>query len=74
MSSLVAFIEAFPGYLTEYRQKLEDKVKRLLGSTPMDEENRIMINSDSHSAGAIAYAFDQAQKIAYECGFRKKQC
>ncbi len=32
---------------------------------------RIMINSDSHSAGTIAYAFDQAEKIAYECGFRK---
>ena len=32
---------------------------------------RIMINSDSHSADTIAYAFDQAQKIAYECGFRK---
>ena len=31
---------------------------------------RIMINSDSHSAGTIAYAFDQAEKIAYECGFR----
>ena len=30
-----------------------------------------MINSDSHSAGTIAYAFDQAEKIAYECGFRK---
>jgi histidinol-phosphatase (PHP family) len=32
---------------------------------------RIMINSDSHSADTIAYAFDQAGKIAYECGFRK---
>ena len=32
---------------------------------------RIMINSDSHSAGTIAYDFDQAEKIAYECGFRK---
>ena len=31
---------------------------------------RVMINSDSHSAGTIAYAFDQAEKIAYECGFR----
>ncbi len=31
----------------------------------------IMINSDSHSADTIAYAFEQAQKIAYECGFRK---
>ena len=32
---------------------------------------RIMINSDSHSADTIANAFDQAQRIAYECGFRK---
>lgn len=32
---------------------------------------RIMINSDSHSADTIAYAFDQAQRIAYECGFRR---
>ncbi len=32
---------------------------------------RIMINSDSHSVDTIAYAFDQAGKIAYECGFRK---
>lgn len=32
---------------------------------------RIMINSDSHSADTIAYAFEQAQRIAYECGFRK---
>ncbi len=32
---------------------------------------RIIINSDSHSADTIAYAFDQAGKIAYECGFRK---
>ena len=38
MSSLVAFIEErSPVILTEYRQKLEDKVKELLGSTPMDE-------------------------------------
>lgn len=32
---------------------------------------RILINSDSHSADTIVYAFDQAQKMAYECGFRK---
>lgn len=32
---------------------------------------RIMINSDSHSADTIAYAFDQAERIAYDCGFRK---
>jgi len=32
---------------------------------------RIIINSDSHSADTIAYAFDQAQKLAYDCGFRK---
>lgn len=32
---------------------------------------RIMINSDSHSASTIAYAFDMAGQIAYECGFRK---
>lgn len=32
---------------------------------------RIMINSDSHSADTIAYGFDQAERIAYSCGFRK---
>ena len=38
MSSLVAFIEErSPVILTEYRQKLEDKVRELLGSTPLDE-------------------------------------
>ena len=38
MGSLVAFIEErSPVILTEYRQKLEDKVKELLGSTPLDE-------------------------------------
>ena len=38
MGSLVALIEErSPVILTEYRQKLEDKVKELLGSTPLDE-------------------------------------
>ena len=38
MGSLVAFIEErSPVILTEYRQKLEDKVKELLGSTQLDE-------------------------------------
>ena len=38
MGSLVAFSEErSPVILTEYRQKLEDKVKELLGSTPLDE-------------------------------------
>lgn len=30
---------------------------------------RIMINSDSHYAGNIAYCFKQAAKLAIECGF-----
>ena len=38
MGSVVALIEErSPVILTEYRQKLEDKVKELLGSTPLDE-------------------------------------
>ena len=38
MSELVAFIEErAPHILTEYREKLKDKVAELLGSTPMDE-------------------------------------
>lgn len=32
---------------------------------------RIMINSDSHSASALGFHFDQAEKLAAECGFRK---
>lgn len=30
---------------------------------------RIMINSDSHSAGTIAYAFDQAEKLRMSAAF-----
>lgn len=32
---------------------------------------RIMINSDSHSTEAIGFAFEQAAKIAWDCGFRR---
>lgn len=32
---------------------------------------RIMINSDSHSVQAIGYGFDQARKLALECGFTR---
>ncbi len=32
---------------------------------------RIMINSDSHHESTIGFAFQQAQQIAYECGFRR---
>ncbi|MCD8370898.1 MAG: histidinol-phosphatase [Clostridiales bacterium] len=32
---------------------------------------RIMINSDSHHADHIGYHFDQALRIAVECGFRR---
>lgn len=31
---------------------------------------RIMINSDSHSADTIGYAFKQAEELALACGFR----
>lgn len=38
MKELVDFIETrSPAILSEYRRKLEDKVKELLGTTPMDE-------------------------------------
>ena len=32
---------------------------------------RIMINSDSHRADTIGWAFDQAAKLAWDCGFRR---
>lgn len=32
---------------------------------------RIMINSDSHQASTIAYRFDQAVRLALECGFTR---
>lgn len=32
---------------------------------------RIMINSDSHHADSIGCQFEQAARIAYECGFRR---
>lgn len=32
---------------------------------------RIIITSDSHSARTIGWQFDMAQKLAWECGFRK---
>lgn len=32
---------------------------------------RIMINSDSHRANTIGFRFEQARKLAYECGFRR---
>lgn len=42
MTELVEFIEErSPGIVSEYRQKLEDKVKELLGNTAIDE-NRIV--------------------------------
>lgn len=32
---------------------------------------KIMINSDSHNTESIGFAFEQAQKTAWDCGFRK---
>lgn len=32
---------------------------------------RIMINSDSHSADTIGFHFDQARRLAAECGFKR---
>ena len=31
---------------------------------------RILISSDSHSANAIGYGFEKAERLAWECGFR----
>lgn len=33
---------------------------------------RILINSDSHSARHIGFGFEQARKIAWDCGFRTR--
>ncbi len=32
---------------------------------------RILINSDSHQADTIGYAFREAERLAWECGFRR---
>ena len=53
------------GYRTEpYPNKLLLKELCSMGG-------RIMINSDSHHADTIGFHFEQALKIAWECGFRR---
>lgn len=32
---------------------------------------RIMINSDSHNINTIGYHFEQAKRLALECGFKR---
>ncbi|MDO5418046.1 MAG: histidinol-phosphatase [Lachnospiraceae bacterium] len=52
------------GYRTEpYPSRILLKELKAMGG-------RILINSDSHHADTIGFHFDQAKRIAVECGFR----
>ncbi len=51
--------------------RMEPYPSRILLRELCSMGGRIMINSDSHQAETIAYQFEQAGKLAYECGFRR---